>query len=84
MISMLPHFGCIIRFWQMSLEEIKLITVVNWFFHVSDFLRVFMMYFKYGLISSRNSLIDRVLFLLPLLSYSIKLLFKNLPNLTGF
>ena len=84
MISMLPHFRCIIRFWQMSLEEIKLITVVNWFFHVSDFLRVFMMYFKYGLISPRNSLIDRVLFLLPLLSYSIKLLFKNLPNLTGF
>ena len=53
-----------------SLEEIKLTAIVNWIFHVLDFLKSFIT-FKYSLISSRYSFIDRVLFLSPLLSYLI-------------
>ena len=49
------------------LRKIKLIAIVNWIFHASDFLGLFMMLFKYDLILSRYSLIDRVLFLLPFL-----------------
>ena len=48
----------------------KLIAIVNWIFHISDFLRSFMMSFKYGLILLRYSSIDRILFLSPLLLYS--------------
>ena len=55
----------------MSLGEIKLIAIVKWILHVSDFLRLFMISFKYSLIFFKfNSSIDRV-FLSPLLSYSI-------------
>ena len=53
----------------MSLEEIKLVAIGNGVLHVSDFLRLFVMFFKYTLISSMYSSINRVLFLLPLLSY---------------
>ena len=56
---------------SLSLEETKLIAIVNWIFHVSDLLRSFIMSFKYGLILLRYSLTDSVLFLSPLLSYSI-------------
>ena len=56
---------------SVSLEKIKLIAIVNRIFHVSDFLRLLMVSFKYGLISSWYYLIDRILFLSPLLSYSI-------------
>ena len=51
MISILSLFEWITRFSSRSLEEIKLIAIVNWIFHVSDFLRSFMISFKYGLIS---------------------------------
>ena len=64
-------FEYITRSSSMSLEKIKLITVVDWIFHVSDFLRLFMLSIKYDLISWSYSLIDMILFLLPLLSYSI-------------
>ena len=70
MISMLLLFKCITRFSPLSLEEIKLIAMVNWIFHVSYFLR-FMMPFKYGLILLRCSSTDSVLFLSLLLLYSI-------------
>ena len=70
MISMLL-FECIAHSSSVSLKNIKLIAIVNWIFHASDFLRLFMMSFEYGLISSRNSLIDRVLFLSSLLSYLV-------------
>ena len=53
----------------MSLEEIKLVAIGNGVLHVSDFLRLFMMSFKYTLISSIYSLINRILFLSPLLLY---------------
>ena len=55
----------------LSIEEIKLIAIVSPSLHVSDFLRLFMMSFKYGLISLRYSSIDSVLFLWPLFLFSI-------------
>ena len=67
---MLLLFECITCSSSLPLEEIELIAIVNWNFHVSDFLRLFMMSFKYGLILLRYSSTD-VLFLSPLLSYSI-------------
>ena len=55
-----------------SLAEPKLIVIVNWIFHVSDFLRSFVISFKYCLISlSSYSSTDSGLFLSPLLWYSI-------------
>ena len=39
MTSMLPLFECIVRSLSLPLEELKLITIVNWTFQVSDFLR---------------------------------------------
>ena len=56
---------------SVSLEEIRLIAIVNCVFHVSDFFRLLMMPFKYGLISPRYFLIDTILFLSPLISYLI-------------
>ena len=50
MISMLSLFECITRSSSLSMEEIKLSAIVNWFFYVSDFLRLFMMSFRYILI----------------------------------
>ena len=70
MSYMLSFFECITHSSSLSLEEIKLLAIVNWIFYVSDFLKLFMMSFKYGLTSSRYYLSDRVLFLTPLLSYS--------------
>ena len=71
MISLLSLSECIKRSWlSWSLEKIKLIAIVNWIFHVSDFLRLFMISFKYGLILLRYSSNDSV-FLLPLLLYLI-------------
>ena len=51
-------------------NKVKLITFVNWIFHASGVLRLFMS-FKYGLILLRYSSTDSVLFLSPLLSHSI-------------
>ena len=68
MTFMVSHFEYSLL---VSLEDIKLITIVNSIFHVSDFWSLFLMSFKHGLISLRYSLIDRVLFPSPLVSYSI-------------
>ena len=54
-----------------SLEQIKLIGIVNWIFHVPDFLSLFMMSFKHGLVSWKCFLIYKTLFLSSLLSYLI-------------
>ena len=70
MISMLSLLECITRSSSLSMEEIKLTAIVNPI-HVSDFLRLFMVSFKYGLILLRYSSTDSVLFLLLLFSYSI-------------
>ena len=70
-ISMLSLFECITRSPSLSLEEIKLVAIVTLIFHVSDYLGLFMVSFKYGLILLRYSSFDSVLFLSPLLSYSI-------------
>ena len=71
MVFMLSLLKCMTQSSSLSSEEIKLIAIVDWIFHVSDFLRIFVMSFKYGLISSRYSLTDSVLCLSPLFSYSI-------------
>ena len=36
-ISMLSPFECITHSSSLSLEEIKLIAIVNWIFYLSDF-----------------------------------------------
>ena len=75
---MLPLFLCITDSLSLYIEEINLFANGYWVFHVSEFLRLFMMSFKYGLFkygfkyglltySSTNS----VLSILSLLSYSI-------------
>ena len=70
MISMVSLFECITRSSSLSKEEIKLFAIVNRIFHLSDFLRLVIMSFKYGLILLRYSLTDNVLFSSLLLSYS--------------
>ena len=50
MIFMLIRFECISRFSSLSMEEIKLFAIANLVFHVSDFSRLLMISFKYGLI----------------------------------
>ena len=71
MISMLSLFECITRSSSLSIEEIKLFAIANSVFDVSDFLRLFMISFKCGLILLRYSPTDSVLFLSPLPSHSI-------------
>ena len=51
----------------MSFEETKLIAIVIGIFHVSHFSRSF----RYGQVLLRYYLTDSVLFLSPLLSYSV-------------
>ena len=70
MIFILSLFECVTRPSLLSLKEIRLIVTANWFFHVSNFLRSFMISFKYGLLLLRYSLTNSVLFLLLLLLYS--------------
>ena len=84
MVYLLSLFECITGSSSLCLEEIKVIAIVNLIFHVSDFLRLFMISFKYGLILLRYFSTDSVLFPSPLLSYSIKLLLQKLLTLTGF
>ena len=64
-------FWIITRSSSLSLKERKLIAIINWIFHASDFLRFFMISFNYGLILLRYLSTNNVLFLQPLLSYSI-------------
>ena len=71
MISMLSLFECTTCSSSLSMEEIKLFVIVNWIFYVSDFLRLFMMLFEHELTLLRYSSSDSVLFLSPLLLYSI-------------
>ena len=52
MTAMSLFFECITCSSSLSLEEIKLIAIVNCNSHVLDFLRSFMISFKYGLILS--------------------------------
>ena len=80
---MLSLFECITRSLSLTMEEIKLFTIVSRIFHVSNFLRLFVTSFKYGPILLRYSSTDSVLFLLPLLSYSVQLLLQKLFTLTG-
>ena len=68
---MLSLFECITSSSSLSLENVKIIAIVNWIFYVSDFLRLFMIAFKYGLILLKCSSIDSIYFLSPLLSYFI-------------
>ena len=83
MFSILSLSKCITCFSSLSMEEIKLFDIANWIFHVSDFLRLFMIPFKYGLILKRYFSTDTVLFLSPLPSYTIEMLLQNVLALTG-
>ena len=65
---MLPLFECITYFLSVSLEDIKLIAIVNWILQTSDFFEIICDIFKYGWSSLKYSLIDNVLFLSPLIS----------------
>ena len=67
---MLSLLQCIICSSLLYMEEIKLFAIVNWIFHVSDFLGLFMISFKYGLNLSKYSSTGSDLFLSLLLSYS--------------
>ena len=80
---MIALLSCITHSSSLPLEETKLVAIVNWIFHVSDFFRLFMMSFKYGLILLIYSLTESVLFLSPLASYSIQFLLQKLLTLTG-
>lgn len=71
MISVLSLSKCITHILSLSFEDLKLIAIVRWLFDASGFLRLLMIFFKYGLISSSYSLTGNVLFLSPLLSYAI-------------
>ena len=64
------------------MEEIKLIAIVSWIFCVSDFLRLFMIFFKYGLILSKYFSTDPALYPSPLALYLIYLLLQKLLTLT--
>ena len=76
--SVLSLFECIAHPWSLSLEERKLVAIVNCVLNMTDILRLFMTSFKNGLISGiirvlRYYLIDRVLFssLLPSYRYTV-------------
>ena len=57
---MLSLFECITRFLSLALKETKLIDIVNWIFHVSKFLRSFMISFKCDLILLRSNIIQLI------------------------
>ena len=61
MNSMSSLFEYISHSSLVSLGETKLTTIIEWIFHVSHFLRLFMISFKDGLILIRYSKIDSVL-----------------------
>ena len=71
------HGFYVITFWMHYLLFIiiyrrnKVICYWNGIFQVSDFLRLFIISFKYGLILLRHSSTHNALFLLPILLYSI-------------
>ena len=48
MIYILSLFKRITRSPSLYMKEIKLFAIVNQIFHASDFLRLFIMSFKYG------------------------------------
>ena len=83
MTFMLLLSECITCSSSLSMEETNLFAIVNWIFPVSNFLRLFMMSFKYGLISLRYSSTDSVLFPSLLLLYSKQLLLQKIFTLTG-
>ena len=47
---MFSPFECTTRYSSLSMEEIKLFAIINIIFDVSDFFRLLMFSFKYGLI----------------------------------
>ena len=76
---------CITPSSSLSLEEIKLIPFFIWIFHVSDFFRLFIMSFKYGLIVLRYSSTDSV-FLSPLLLQKCLIItfYKKISNISNY
>ena len=66
MLSLFEHITCSS---SLPLKEKKLIAIVNWFSHLSDFWRPFMTVFQYGLLLLRYSSVGNVSFLSRLLLY---------------
>ena len=60
-------FRCITHSSLLSMEEITLFAIVKWTVHEPDFLRLFMMYFKHGLLLWTHSSTEYVI---PKLTYS--------------
>ena len=65
MIPMLSLFECIARSSPLSLENIELIPITNWIFHVPHFLRSLMIWLVWSN-SIKYFSIEIVLFLSPL------------------
>ena len=68
---------------SVSLEGINLFAIVNSIFHVLDFLGLFMIPFRHGLILLRYFSVDGPLFLSLLLPYQLKLLLEKLLTSIG-
>ena len=77
------NFECITCSSSLSMEEIKLFAIVTWTFHVSGFLKLFMMSFRYDLILLKYSSREISLFVSSLLLYSLHLLLQKLLTLTA-
>ena len=71
MTSMLNFFWMHYMLFVIIFARTKVICYCELNFQVSDFLRLFIMFFKYGLILLEYSSTNNVLFLSMLLSYSI-------------
>ena len=56
-------------FIALQMQDMQLIAIIKWISPVSDFLRLFMISFKYGWVLLTFSSINSVLFLSPLILY---------------
>lgn len=70
-ISVLSLSEWITRSSSTYLEEIQLTVIANWIFLVWFYLRLFMVSFKFGLISSMYSLIDSLILIVITFMYNI-------------
>ena len=84
--------ACTYHHWY---DLLLLPLIVNWIFHVSDFLRLYMKSFKYGLILSKYSLIEEIftfifnIIVVIKISYSywfllIFFLLKKVPDVSNY
>ena len=89
---MLSLFECITRFSSLSMEEIKLFPIVNYIFHMSDFLDLYLNYISITIAFVFNLIVTaRITYLLFMLKkiinickYSIFNWFSFFSNLKRF